>query len=109
MAHSKLMFSNPHTGQMKEAPVGFSWTTLLWACFPPFMRGDMKWGFIILILAVITASASNLVFGFIYNKLYVKDLIASGFKATSVTGKQTSLEAVAGMLQMSIPVLDSDK
>lgn len=26
MAHSKIYFENPNTGQFKEEPVGFSWT-----------------------------------------------------------------------------------
>jgi hypothetical protein len=28
MAYTSIMFENPNTGAIKEAPVGFSWTTL---------------------------------------------------------------------------------
>ena len=30
MAFTKIIFKNPNTGAIKEAPVGFSWTCLLY-------------------------------------------------------------------------------
>ena len=38
-------------GMVKECKVGFSWTILLFGFFPPFFRGDWKWGLIQLVLA----------------------------------------------------------
>lgn len=103
MAYTKVVFENPNTGHIKEAPVGFSWTVLFFGFFPPLFRGDWKWGIIVFLLALITWGLSNLVFMFIYNKLYIKDLIGSGFKAKSVeTG---TIDQVSQNLGLNLPLL----
>jgi len=75
-----LTMENPKTGAIKQAPVGFSWTVLFFGIFPPLFRGDWKWLIIMWMLMLFTLGLSNLVFMFIYNKLYIKDLIGQGFK-----------------------------
>jgi hypothetical protein len=103
MAYTKIVFENPNTGHIKEAPVGFSWTVLFFGFFPPLFRGDWKWAIIMLLLALLTAGFSGLVFMFIYNKLYIKDLIGSGFKAKSVeTG---TIDQVSQQLGINLPLL----
>lgn len=105
MANNTIYFENPHNGKMKEAPVGFSWTTFFFGPFPMLFRGSWKWFAILLILALITWGLSNLVFCFLINKFFIKDLISDGFKAKSVmTG---TLDQVATRLEMSIPALDT--
>jgi hypothetical protein len=74
------MMKNKLTGEIKEAPLGFSWTTLLFGVFVPLIRGDFKWFVIFLILAFITAGLVWFVVPFIYNKIYVKELISKGFR-----------------------------
>lgn len=76
----KRIMTNERTGQYKEVKEGFSWTVLFWGIFPPLFRGDWKWLLIMLILAFFTAGISNLVFPFIYNKLYINDLIEKGYR-----------------------------
>lgn len=105
MAYTSIMFENPNTGAIKEAPVGFSWTTLFFGFFPALFRGDWKWAVIMLLLALITFGLSGLVFMFIYNKLYIKDLIGSGFKAKSIASGD--MDFAAGKLGMKIPQLGS--
>lgn len=86
MAYAKIYFENPRTGQVKEAPVGFSWTVFFFGFFPPLFRGHWA-GFAIIILAsVVTFGLSNLVFMFIYNKMYIKHLISEGYKAKGASG-----------------------
>jgi len=105
MAYTKIVFENPKTGYIKEAPVGFSWTVLFFGFFPPLFRGDWKWGVIFFLLALLTWGLSNLIFMFIYNKLYIKDLIGSGFKAKSIeTG---SLQEASGKLAINLPLLET--
>lgn len=103
MAYTKIMFENPNMGNIKEAPVGFSWTVFFFGFFPPLFRGDWKWAIITFLLAVITAGLSNIVFMFIYNKLYIKDLIASGYKAKSIT--KGDMESSSNKLGIQIPQL----
>jgi hypothetical protein len=67
-------------GQMKEGKDGFSWTTFFFGVFPALFRGDWKYFGIMLFAALISLGFSWLVFPFIYNKLYMKDLIQSGYK-----------------------------
>ena len=98
------MMENPHTGQVKEAPVGFSWTVFFCGFFPPLFRGDFKWGIIMLILALLTVGISNIFFMFIYNKLYIKDLLGAGFKVKSILNSNQDL--LKARLQMDLPMLE---
>jgi len=104
MAFTSIIFKNPNTGAMKEAPVGFSWTVFFFGFFPPLFRGDFKWAIIIFILAMITFGISNLVFMFIYNKLYVRDLIGSGYKAQSIASGD--LDYASANVGIAIPRLE---
>lgn len=83
MAYAKIYFKNPRTGQVKEAPVGFSWTVFFFGFFPPLFRGHWAGFAIILFAGLVTFGLSNLVFIFIYNKMYIKHLISEGYKAKS--------------------------
>jgi hypothetical protein len=79
MAYTKIIFENPNTGGIKEAPVGFSWTV--------FFFIDL----------------SALVFMFIYNKLYIKDLIGKGFKAKSI--EDGNIDTASAKIGMPIPMM----
>lgn len=103
MANNTVYFENPRTGQMREAPVGLSWTTFFFGPFPMLFRGSWKWFAIIFILALITWGLSNLVFMFIVNKLYIRDLVGDGYKAKSV--KVGMLYQVSAAVGFRIPVL----
>lgn len=78
----EITFTNEYTGQYKTAPIGFSWTTLFFGCFPAMFRSDWKWAAIQFGLALITSGISWLVMPFIYNKMYIKDLLSKGFVPT---------------------------
>ncbi len=54
MANNTIYFENPRIGQMKEAPVDFSWNTFSFGLFPMLFRSSWKWFTIILVLALIT-------------------------------------------------------
>ncbi|MTI16000.1 hypothetical protein E1162_01965 [Rhodobacteraceae bacterium RKSG542] len=85
MAYATLFMVNPETGSLKEAPVGFSWTTLFFSFFPALLRGHLSLALLQLVLAVLTGGLSGLVFMFIYNKLYIKHLLSRGFLVKSAT------------------------
>jgi len=100
MASSKITFTNPNNGNTKEAPVGFSWTTLFFAGIPALMRGHIGMGAVIIILGILTLWWSDIVFAFIYNKQYIKHLISEGYKVTSTTIPE---EQIAAKLGMTLP------
>ena len=98
MAYDTIYFQNPTTGQLREAPVGFSWTLFFFGCFPAFFRSDWKWGFLMFLLALVSFGLSWLIFPFIYNKLYIKDLVNNGYKVKSIAkGSKESLELKLGL------------
>ena len=75
----KLSLTLPHTHQMKHIKVGFSWTTLFFAFMPALIRGDFKWFSIQLVCAAFSLDFSSLIFAFIYNRLYINDLLEKGY------------------------------
>jgi hypothetical protein len=98
MAYNTIYFLNPQTGQMRQAPVGFSWTVLFFSWFPPMFRSDWKWTLIMLLCALLTWGLSGLVFMFIYNKLYIKELLNNGYKIQSIqNGTKEQLERDIGI------------
>ena len=105
MAYTSIIFKNPHTGGIKEAPVGYSWTTLCFGFLPALFRGDWKWGVIMLLFNLCSFGLAQIIFSFIYNKLYIRDLIGAGFKAQSVAiGDINSASAKIGI---QIPMLET--
>jgi hypothetical protein len=94
MAFAVVNFKNPHNGQMREAPVGFSWTLLIFGCFLAMFRSDWKWAVIMFIIAILTGGLSWLFFPFVYNKIYIKELIKQGYKVVSVVGSDENTVGV---------------
>lgn len=73
------VLKNKH-GMRREAPRGFSWTMLFFGVFVPLFRGDWKWFFISLLLSMITFGVSWLIMPFLYNNLYLNDLLKDGYE-----------------------------
>ena len=80
---------------VKDAPVGFSWTTLFFGFFPALIRGDWLWAIIMLVAAVFTFGFSGIVFAFIYNRLYIQNLLKQGFEVQNYSGDKTLIERKA--------------
>jgi hypothetical protein len=59
----KLLMEHPNTGIIKNAPVGFSWTTFFFGPIPALTRGDIIGAFVLLILFFIAFGFS--VFGMV--------------------------------------------
>ncbi|MCM3568996.1 DUF2628 domain-containing protein [Neobacillus mesonae] len=74
-------------GLTKEVKVGFSWTTFFFGFLPALFRGDLKWAVIMLVIEGVLGSftlgigawISGVVFSFVYNKIYIKELIEKGY------------------------------
>lgn len=97
MAHSTIVFKHPAFGTIKTAPVGFSWTTLLFGFWPALLRGDYKWAainfFVTLGVGLGTLGFGsvicNIVFGLVYNKFYIRELIRRGYLLDSIQSQFT--------------------
>ncbi|MDA0747765.1 MAG: HrgC protein [bacterium] len=82
-----ITFRHSQSGVTKQTKLGFSWTTLLFGLFVPLLRGDLKWTIIMLILAFLTFGISWLIFPFVYNKVYIKSMLESGYTPVDENAK----------------------
>ena len=94
MAFATVTFENK-SGVVKDAPVGFSWTTFFFGFFPALFRGDWLWAVIIFAASFVTFGFASIVFAFIYNRLYIQNLLKQGFKVRNYSGDKALIEAKA--------------
>ena len=81
----KIVFEHPSTGEIKVAPVGFSWSTLLFGALIPLYRGDYKWAILMFIIDCLTLIViGHFIFAVIYNEIFIKDLVRKGFRVRDV-------------------------
>ena len=71
MAFAVISLENKRSNQLKLAPVGYSWTNLIFGFFVPLFRGDWKWAIIFLIVGIVTWGFGSIVTSFFYNKLSI--------------------------------------
>ena len=96
-------------GVTKEVKLGFSWTTFFFGFFPALFRGDLKWATIMFVMGLLAglftfgvgAWIPGIIFSFVYNKIYIKDLLEKGYLPADETSK-SELHA-AGIISKSIP------
>ena len=100
MASGNINLKHPQFAVVKQAPVGFSWTVLFFGIFPPLFRGDWKFCLIMAVCAMVTLGFSNLVFAFIYNKLYINGLIDEGYTSDDA---ENILKMLEGKIGREIP------
>jgi hypothetical protein len=100
----KLNFKNLHNGKLREAPIGFSWTTFFFGPFPALFRGHYLGAFIIFLILAVTFGLAGFVFPFIYNKWYVSDLIKDGYK---VLGADGDIDVISKYLSRELPLIEA--
>ena len=89
-----IILKHKDTGVVKECVTGYSWTLFFFGIFVPLLRGDLKWAAILLLTGLLVTFMLTPVvvlvtpvFGFFYNKLYIKDLIEKGYTHIDENGK----------------------
>lgn len=75
----KIQLRNQNSNLVKKAKVGFSWTTLFFGVFVPLFRGDVLWCIASIGLSIVTFGLFWLIFPFIYNRIYIKNLLEKGY------------------------------
>ena len=101
MAYAKITFEHPEIGTVRKAPVGFSWTLLLFGSIVCLFRRDWFWLIIMLLVAAITSGVSLVIFPFLYNKSYIKRLMKKGYKVASVEG--SDIVTLRKKLEINLP------
>ena len=99
----KLEFKHPEKSKLKIAPVGYSWTTMIFGFFPALLRGHFIAALIILPIAFIFSFLGSGLLGFVYNKWFVKHLVRKGYSLSSFSG---DLERIKGHLKMESLVFE---
>lgn len=92
----KITLKNP-AGLTKSVKVGFSWTTFFFGFLPALFRGDLKWAIIMFIIEAVLGSftlgigsfITGLVFSFVYNKIYIKEMIEKGYAPANEEARMT--------------------
>ena len=79
MTKNKLIELKNSKGKIKKVKLGFSWTTLFFGPFPALNRQDGLWALIILAGLLFTGGFLLPVFAFVYNKVYLNNLLKSGY------------------------------
>lgn len=84
-------------GVAKHVKVGFSWTTFFFGFIPALIRGDLKWAIIMLLLQIVAGSLTfgagaivvGIIFAFVYNNIYIKEMLEKGYMAASPQDRMT--------------------
>jgi len=100
------------SGLVKQVPVGFSWTTLLFGAFVPLLRGDIKWFIIFMVVSILTVGLAWFVIPFVYNKIYIKELLQRGFVPADEFSKNYLVQKgliIGNNTTNSSDILDSSK
>lgn len=87
----KALMRHPYTGQVKIVKCGYSYTALFWGFLTPLFRGDFITALILFVLNVSGVMFSygtlaliiNTVFGFYYNRYFIKRLLKHGYEPMS--------------------------
>lgn len=82
MAYATMTMTNGN--EVKQVPLGFSWTMFFWGGFVPLFRQDWIWGLAMLIACAITSGMAGVVGAFFYNKAYAKALFEKGYKVSAL-------------------------
>jgi hypothetical protein len=98
-------------GVTKEVKVGFSWTTFFFGFFPALFRGDLKWAAIMFIMAAVVGTFTlgfgawipGIIFSFVYNKIYIKDLLEKGYRpADEATQNELQSRGIVSELSKAV-------
>lgn len=89
MASGSITLVHSATGQVKTAPVGFSWTTLFFGFFPALLRGHILNAIGQFFAGLITCGISWFIVPFFYNGWYINYLTGHGYRNPDMPGYTT--------------------
>ncbi|WP_445808990.1 hypothetical protein [Yoonia sp.] len=101
----KVFLKNPHNGRLREAPLGFSWTTLFFVFLPAIFRSHWVGAVIMILIGLVSLGASWFVFPFFYNRWYLKSLLQDGYL---VEKTDKGVEVIQRYLGYELPMLSKE-
>lgn len=75
--------------EVRQAPLGFSWTVLLFGGIPAAFRKDWWWFAGLSLAGVASSGITSVIAAFFYNKIYARNLINNGYKVTQIPAGYT--------------------
>ena len=82
MAYTTLTMTNGI--EIKQVPLGYSWTTTFFGFFPAMLRGDWQMAILMFFVSLFLWAFSWILFGFCYNKIYFNSLVKKGYLITEI-------------------------
>ena len=114
MAYAKIVFQHPETGLTKEAPVGYSWTFLLFGAYVPLTRFvdafsitfHIGWALSSPLTIGILPLLVNIAGSFVFNKQYIGRLImVKGYRAKHAVALKENTPIPLEHLETSLNLL----
>jgi hypothetical protein len=118
MASNTIHFKNPHTGENRKAPVGYSWTVFFFWFITPLFRSDWKGAGLLSLLGFVGSWILHelgapppaafwivVIFAAFYNKFYIKQLVQKGYQAYGIELGVLAEELSVHKLDGLVPVL----
>lgn len=100
MAFAKAVLIKKDTDEIKEAPIGFSWTVLFFGLFVPILREDWKW-FVVMLLLTMFLGPIVIIYNFamalLYNRIFFRGLIKRGFIVAEIEAENEHYEEKANI------------
>ncbi len=96
---------HPEHGISQTAYVGFSWTSFFFGGIPAMTRGDVGIGLGVLVGTIFLGAVSfgllaiviNLVWAFVYNKMYTTKLLEKGYVIDETDGSAQVAKSAIGI------------
>lgn len=105
-----VQLQHPQSGVSKTGLYGFSWTSFFFGGFPALLRGDVGIGLGMLVIGFIAGLLGvgfgwfivNLIWAFIYNKIYTNKLLESGYKLADTPERNQAARLALGAGEQAV-------
>jgi CHASE2 domain-containing sensor protein len=85
------------SGLVKTGYIGYSWTYLIFGWFVPLIRGELGTAVLHLVITLVSAGLSQLIFPFIYNRQYMNRMLTSGWRLDTSDANYELAKQVLGV------------
>jgi len=85
------------SGLAKAGYIGYSWTYLLFGWFVPLIRGELGIAVLHLVITVVSAGISQLIFPFIFNRQYMQRMLTAGWYLDPLDANYERARGVLGI------------